>query len=543
MTGLPGRAGSVYLPAAYHPAGEHAAHRPCLTPGRGTMHADAWPVWSERPASETSRQRAPEVSSYPAPHPGLEALTDGFCMVDPDLRVTYWNAAAQRLFGVSRQEALGQPVWRVVGAREAELRRQLGMVIEEEMPLRISIVAGAELLPRHLAVRVAPMDEGLALHFHDATEEQRLTDKYFQLLESIRDGFLAVDAEWRITYVNRAAQVLLSLRRERALGLDLLELLPAQPEYLRTALQATMQDREPRYLEAVRPEGRVFGNRGFDVEMHGLPDGGLSMLFQDVTDRLEHEMTLARLAAEAEEASLAKSRFFAAVSHELRTPLHAIVGYTHLLGTSTYGPMPEPAIRAADRATVCAEHLSQLIDDVLLLTTTEVSRLQVTPAAVPLARYLPATLEPLRQQAEAKGLAFAVTVPEGLPDVTADPERLRQLVGALVSNAVKFTSRGSVRVEARQVPNGAEPQVEIAVIDTGPGVPLPDRERIFEAFEQVGDDARTNSLARGTGLGLPVARQLATLMGGTLRLAGEPGEGSRFLLRLPAEEDEAAEEG
>jgi signal transduction histidine kinase len=170
-----------------------------------------------------------------------------------------------------------------------------------------------------------------------------------------------------------------------------------------------------------------------------------------------------------------------------------------------------------------------------------VSRLQVTPAAVPLARYLPATLEPLRQQAEAKGLAFAITVPDGLPDVTADPERLRQLVGALVSNAVKFTSRGSVRVEARQVRNGSEPQVEIAVIDTGPGVPLPDRERIFEAFEQVGDDARTNSLARGTGLGLPVARQLATLMGGTLRLEGQPGEGSEFLLRLPASEDEVAE--
>jgi PAS domain S-box-containing protein len=504
------------------------------TEGAGTGRAAARPIRATPPAPELSRNRS-DVSTDLSPHPGLEALADGFCMVDPAYRVTYWNAAAERLFGVPRREALGRAVWDVIGVEgERDLRARLAEVEEGELPLRLTLVSSLELLPRHLSVRASQLAEGgIALHFQDITDEQRLTARHSQLLESIRDGFVGVDAEWCITYVNRAAQVLLSLRRERAVGLDLRELLPAEPAYLRAAVEATMRDREPRHLEAVRPEGRVFGGRCFDVWLHGLPDGGVSLLFQDVTERMEHEITLAQLAAEAEEASRAKSRFFAAVSHELRTPLHAIVGYTHLLGTATYGEMPDAAVRAAERATVCAEHLAQLIDDVLLLTTTEVSRLRVSPVEVVLENYLPTALEPLRQQAEAKGLEFALSLPADLPPVTADPERLRQLVVALVTNAVKFTSRGGVRVEARVAEDGAGPVMEIAVVDTGPGIDPRDRDRIFEAFEQIGDEARTNSLARGTGLGLTVARQLAELMGGSLRVEGTSTRGSTFLLRLP----------
>jgi PAS domain S-box-containing protein len=509
------------------------------TEGAGTRPAAVRTLQAGRLRADHLRISPVDVSSQPL-HPGLEALEDGFCMVDPSHRVTYWNAAAERLFGIPRAYAHGRAVWSVISPEnERSLRERLTAVAEDRRTLRIALVFGMELLPRHLSVRASPLEGGgVALHFHDATDEQRLTDQYSQLLESIRDGFVGVDAEWRVTYVNRTAQVLLWLRRDRAVGLDLRTLLPENPPYLRSALEATMQDREPRHLEAVRPEGRVYGNRSFDVWTYGLPDGGISILFQDVTERLEHEIALARLAAEAEEANHAKSRFFAAVSHELRTPLHAIVGYTHLLGTATYGPMPEAATRAAERASLCAEHLAQLIDDVLLLTTTDVARLQVTPAAVSLDRFLGPALQPLRHQAEAKGLDFSVDVPADLPPLRADPERLRQLMAALVTNAVKFTSRGTVRVEARVADAPGEPQMEIAVVDSGPGIPARDRERIFEAFEQIGEEARTNSLARGTGLGLTVARQLAGLMGGTLRVVGPEGRGSRFLLRLPLQPEE-----
>jgi len=204
----------------------------------------------------------------------------------------------------------------------------------------------------------------------------------------------------------------------------------------------------------------------FQAYFDPLAGGGISLLFQDVTERQEREVELARLASEAEEASRAKSRFFAAVSHELRTPLHAIVGYTHLLSTDSYGDIPAPASRAAERASVCAEHLARLIDDVLLLTTAEIDQLPMYPASIRLPAYAAEVLEPLRRQAEAKGLRFELDTPADLPAMLVDPERLRQVLWALVTNAIKFTPRGHVRVQARA--DGAG--VEIRVEDSGPGI-------------------------------------------------------------------------
>ncbi|HEU4456646.1 MAG TPA: PAS domain-containing sensor histidine kinase [Longimicrobium sp.] len=478
--------------------------------------------------------------------PALEALADGFLTVDGEWRVTYWNGAAERWLGIAREDALGRPLWDALpGAPEAELRSALAVLRAGDPPLRLPFAAPGE---RTLSLEATAMEGGgLAVQMRDATDQTRMGERYTHLLESIRDGFIAVDSGWRIVYLNPAAEALLSVRPRRALGAPLLAFLPEDPPELRAALHATFRDGEPRRLLAVRPEGRLFRGRRFDVWTHPLAEGGLSLLFQDVTERQERESELARLAAEAEEASRAKSRFFAAVSHELRTPLHAIVGYTHLLSTDSYGEMPSPAVRAAERASVCAEHLARLIDDVLLLTTTEIGRLPVYPSPLALGPFLAEILQPLELQAGAKSLEFALELPDEPPTMETDPERLRQLLYALVTNAVKFTSRGRVTVRARSVearerlvslrPGAFEPRlmpaVELEVADTGPGIAPEDRARIFEAFEQVCDDARTDSLNRGTGLGLSIARQLTRLLGGTLEVESEPGAGTVFRLRLP----------
>jgi signal transduction histidine kinase len=290
-----------------------------------------------------------------------------------------------------------------------------------------------------------------------------------------------------------------------------------------------MEDGRPRELSAVRPSAEWLRGRCFDLSVGPLAGGGIALLFQDVTERQEREVELARLAGEAEEANRAKSRFFAAVSHELRTPLHAIVGYTHLLSTDSFGEMPTPASRAAERASVCAEHLARLIDDVLLLTTAEIDRLPVFPSPIHLPTYAAEVLEPLRRQAEAKGLEFALDLPRALPTLQVDPERLRQVLYALVTNAIKFTPRGRVRLRARADRGG----VEIRVEDSGPGIAPEDRARIFEPFEQVADEARTDSIHRGTGLGLSIAGKLTARLGGSLRLEQPEAGGSVFVLWLP----------
>ncbi|HEV2148100.1 MAG TPA: PAS domain-containing protein [Longimicrobiaceae bacterium] len=466
--------------------------------------------------------------------PVLEAIQDGVYTIDAAGRITYWNAAAERILGISREDALGRPFREVLPRPDgADAWACVARVLEERVPLEYTETYGARGLPRHLAVRAAPVEgDGVLVHFRDATSERGVREQYARLLEAIRDGFIAVDSAWRIVYINRAAEQLLHLLRDRALGADLHALLPARPPEIVEALRATMADGEPRHLSAVKPEGRVFRDRVFDVWTYPLPLGGVSILFEDVSERVRREMDLARLAAEAEEANRAKSRFFTAVSHELRTPLNAIVGYTHLLSTETYGSVPAGAQRAAERAGVCAEHLARLVDDVLLMTTAEVGRLPVSPAPVELEPFLRGTLEPLRQQAEAKRLRFQVEVGDGAATLQTDPDRLRQLLLALVGNAVKFTPQGEVRIETRAVPEAPD-VVEVWVGDTGPGISPEDRGRIFEAFEQLGDPSRTDSMRRGTGFGLTIARKLATLLRGSLRVDGRDGGGSVFILRLP----------
>jgi len=141
-------------------------------------------------------------------------------------------------------------------------------------------------------------------------------------------------------------------------------------------------------------------------------------------------------------------------------------------------------------------------------------------------------MEPLRQQAEAKRLGFEVEVAEDAGEVETDPDRLRQLLLALVGNAVKFTAQGGVRIATRTPPD-APGSLEVAVGDTGPGISPEDRDRIFEAFEQLGDPSRSDSMTRGTGSGLTIARKLAGLLRGSLTVEGREGGGSVFRLRLP----------
>lgn len=461
----------------------------------------------------------------------LDAIQDGVYAIDAEWRISYWNAAAERLFGISREAALGRALREVLPRTDDAAWESLRRVMDAREPRQYLETYSTGGLARRFSVCAAPLaEDGVLVHLRDATAELGLQEQYDRLLEALRDGFVAVDPDWRIVYVNRVAEGLLRLPRERVVGMDLHAILPAGPPEVEEIIAATLRDGVPRHLSTVRPEGRAFRGRFFDVWTYPLPLGGVSILFEDVSEQVRRERDLARLAAVAEEANRAKGRFFTAVSHELRTPLNAIVGYTHLLSTETYGAVPEGARRAAERAGVCAEHLARLVDDVLLMTTAEVGRLPVSPVPVLLEPFLRTSLEPLRQQAESKRLRFTMEVAGEAAELRTDPDRLRQLLLALVGNAVKFTPQGEVRVEAEAV---APDEIEIRVADTGPGISPEHRERIFEAFEQLGDPSRTDSMSRGTGFGLTIARKLAALLRGSLTVDERDGRGSVFRLRLP----------
>jgi signal transduction histidine kinase len=250
-------------------------------------------------------------------------------------------------------------------------------------------------------------------------------------------------------------------------------------------------------------------------------------------DLLDANVRLEERAQQVAEANRAKSRFLANVSHELRTPLNAIVGYNSLALDGVYGELVEPLREAHARIHAAGEHLLALVNDVLDLSKIEVGRMEVEAEPMDVASLVDGVATVVEPIAAAKGVRLDVVVARDLPRIVSDARHARQVLLNLVANAIKFTERGSVAVVARR--DDAEPDQRVAMVveDTGIGIAEHDLERIFEEFEQVRSDGRGDSLRRGTGLGLTIARKLARLLGGDVTVQSRVGAGSRFTFVLP----------
>lgn len=235
-----------------------------------------------------------------------------------------------------------------------------------------------------------------------------------------------------------------------------------------------------------------------------------------------------RAAEDARAANRAKSDFLAVMSHELRTPLNAIGGYAELLALGIHGPVTGEQIEDLDRITRSQRHLLSLINDLLNYAKLEAGHVLYRIESVSVHDSL-ATLELLvAPQFLSKGVTHAFHVTDSTLAVSADAEKLRQILVNLLSNAVKFTPAGG-SVTISTLASGYD--VTIAVTDTGIGIPTPKLNAIFEPFVQLSRDLTHNQ--EGTGLGLAISRDLARAMGGDLMAASELGRGSTFTLTLP----------
>ncbi|HEX5826347.1 MAG TPA: GAF domain-containing sensor histidine kinase [Candidatus Limnocylindrales bacterium] len=268
-------------------------------------------------------------------------------------------------------------------------------------------------------------------------------------------------------------------------------------------------------------------------------------LEQRVADRtadLVDAMTEAEAARRvAEDANEAKSRFLANVSHELRTPLTSVVGFAKLnrkrLDEVVFPVVPreDPKVDRAVRQAgenlgiivAEGERLTSLINDLLDLAKIEAGRFELQPTPMALEETVRQALGSTAALFEVSGLVLETVIEEDLPRVLGDHGRLVQVVINLVSNAVKFTPRGAVRVAVEQDGDA----VRVAVTDSGRGIPAADLDRIFEPFRQSSDTVPDGP--KGTGLGLPISRQLVEAHGGTMGVTSVPGEGSTFWFRIP----------
>jgi signal transduction histidine kinase len=245
---------------------------------------------------------------------------------------------------------------------------------------------------------------------------------------------------------------------------------------------------------------------------------GVLALYAELDDR----------AAELARASQLKSAFLSGITHELRTPLNAILNMTRILLGRMDGdltPEQELQVTLIQRA---ATTLTDLVADLLDLARIEAGKTEVRLASFTLSDLFGALRGMFRPLLTSDEVSLAFATPDYEVTLTTDEGKLSQILRNLISNAIKFTQRGEIRVAATVEPDDV---VQFRVTDTGVGIAPEDQVRIFEEFTQVENPLQ--KLVRGTGLGLPLSLKLAGLLGGTLEVESTPGVGSRFDLRLP----------
>ncbi len=262
---------------------------------------------------------------------------------------------------------------------------------------------------------------------------------------------------------------------------------------------------------------------------------------------LEIEMARRALEDKAEQLEVTskyKSEFLANMSHELRTPLNSLLILSKLLSDNSQGNLNEKQVEFARTINSAGSDLLNLINDILDLSKVELGTVTIEVGEMPVQNLKQHMERTFRQLATDKELAFNVKFDADLPQtIRTDEKRLQQIVLNLLSNAFKFTSKGSVTLGVRSVESGWSPNhpvlrnaneaIEIAVTDTGIGIPEEKQRLIFEPFLQA--DGTTSRKYGGTGLGLSISREIARLLGGELQVRSKPGEGSTFTLYMPLE--------
>ncbi len=476
----------------------------------------------------------------------IDNMPTGVVVIDLNRKIRRINQAALRIFGFdSAEQALSRRCSEVIcqtGSSPCPVLDEDQSLEQSERVMQREDGTRLDLLVSAIPVTIGD-EEMLVETFIDITERKEMEEalrgneqRLRLFVEHTPAAVAMFDREMRYIVATRQWREDYHLGDQPLVGRLHYEVFPEVPELWKKTYQRCLQGRSKRCEE----ERIIHPNGSFDWirwEVHPWTDdsgqiGGIIKFTEVITDRKWAEEALWDAKMEAEKANRLKSEFMANVSHEIRTPLNAIIGFCENVLASDDLDQAHVQSRSILRE---SEHLLSLINTLLDHAKIEAGKLDLEHRVLDLSQLLESIVSSAQVQARKKDVKFLVEMAPDVPQyILGDALRLRQVLLNLVSNAVKFTEEGSVRVQIQT--DKAEESLttlRFAVIDTGMGIPEEKQSQIFKSFTQV--DGSTTRKYGGTGLGTSIARELVNLMGGQMGLESEVGSGSTFWFTLPVE--------
>lgn len=466
--------------------------------------------------------------------------------------VEYWGPGARNVYGYSESDAIrrGLAELTVPPAHAQEHAQRMQEALREGQVTYESVRQrqdGSLLYADVSAKRVTVPNETqplILLVEKDVTlikvmRDARLMEARFRdLLESTPDGIVMANPTGHIVIANSQAEILFGYSTGELLGKSVDQLLPERYRKAHVGHRSNylFQPRKRAMGSGLDLAGRRKDGTEFPIEislspLHTDESAFVMSAIRDISERKNFEKALQEKNLELANANQAKDRFLASMSHELRTPLNAIIGFTGTLLMKLPGPLTTDQDKQLRTVQSSGRHLLALINDLLDVAKIEAGKVELRLETIDCRTVLEDVTTALRPQAESKGLAFELSLPDNACLLLTDQRALSQIVINLTSNAIKFTHAGWVRISLVQESGAAGGRTDIAVEDSGQGIAAADQARLFGAFSRI--EQRGSLQPEGTGLGLHLSLKLATLLGGDIHVHSEADRGSRFTLTLP----------
>ncbi len=539
-------------------------------------------------AEAVTEQSRPRLAALEAAHEAgsrlaaiIESTQDAIVGKTLDGTITSWNPAAEKLYGYSAEEAIGRGVQMLMAPGEEHEEQRIlerigrGETIGHFETLRqhknghlinVSVtispirdasgrVVGASKIARDITSEkraeaelkehrehLEELVERRTAQIAETTERLRAREKFITTVTDNLPGMVGYwDHDLRCRFANRAYFEWFGRTPEQMIGKTMQEICDEGSfrPIGRPAIAAVLKGEPQQFHDEIRKPSGEIGH----VSAHFIPDRvgdevvGFFVLVTDITllKRAEGELRraneqLADAVAIAERANLAKGQFLANMSHEIRTPMNGVIGMLEVLGHTA---LDGEQVRMIGTISGSARSLLQIINDILDFSKIEAGQLRIEAIAADPTEIVESTVRLFLGAAAAKGLVLRCFVSPAIRGrFLTDPVRLRQIIGNLISNAIKFTARGVVTITVDVVAGDEGRQdLRFAVADTGIGIPRDVLPLLFQPFTQA-DDSTARRFG-GTGLGLSICRRLVDLMGGTIGLDSVEGDGTRVTVTLP----------